>query len=54
MGRLTLKGVLLRSAAEPANTPLVEQARLYWRSGEKRGNAGYGTYVLGGLVETVS
>ena len=26
-GGLTIKGVLLRSEAEPANTPLVEQAR---------------------------
>ncbi len=31
-----MKGVLLRSAAEPANTPLVEPARLWhlcWRGG---------------------
>jgi hypothetical protein len=27
----TLKGVLLRSAAEPATTPMVEQARRLWR-----------------------
>jgi len=34
--RLTLKGVLLRSEAEPANIPLVEQARFYWRPDERR------------------
>ena len=27
-GRLTIKGALLRSEAEPANAPMVEQARL--------------------------
>ncbi len=48
---LTLKGVLLRSGAEPATTPLVEQARwksqglgglwhLYWRIGLSRREQG--------------
>jgi len=32
--RRTLKGVLLRSEAEPANTPLVEQARFYEEAGK--------------------
>lgn len=36
--RQTLKGVLLRSEAEPANTPLVEQARLAQWGGREEGN----------------
>ena len=40
---LTLKGVLLRSEAEPATTPLVEQARAA-KTGSGRARA-YGTYV---------
>jgi len=39
-GGRTLKGVLLRSEAEPANTPMVEQARMRsWLP------CAYGTYV---------